>query len=230
MTTAKKPSKPTGPSKAKPRPGPNKQKRGSSAAEERGAHNPDVVGSTPTPATNRAEIACAAAHGHPYYVYTLADAAGVFYVGKGKGGRLFSHGRTTGDRNALKLERIALSPSRIERRVVAYFKDEGAAFGHEAMLITELVGLTNIAPSRPDPRELAKAQARTNLARMVPFQVFAARNSGFDWSILGCGSARECYDKVVDILTQESISPTPSGYVVVEHSDGQTSATEFWGH
>lgn len=65
MTTAKKPSKPAKPSKAKPRPGPKNQQRGSSAVGERGAHNPDVVGSTPTPATtstvdNAAILACLA--------------------------------------------------------------------------------------------------------------------------------------------------------------------------
>lgn len=228
MTTAKKPSKPAKPSKAKPRPGPKNQQRGSSAVGERGAHNPDVVGSTPTPASIRADIACAAAHGYPYYVYTLADASGVFYVGKGKGGRLFSHGRTAGDRNTLKLERIARAPGEIDRQVVAYFRDEGAAFGHEAALIAEFVGLTNIAPSRADPRELAKAQARTNLARMVPFHVFAARNQDFDWSILGCNSAQQCYGKFVEILTHESIHPTPSGFVVVERTGGQVTVTEVW--
>lgn len=46
MTTAKKPSKPTGPSKAKPRPGPNKQKRGSSAVGERLVHTQKVGRST----------------------------------------------------------------------------------------------------------------------------------------------------------------------------------------
>lgn len=59
MTTAKKPSKPAKPSKAKPRPGPKNQQRGSSAVGERGAHNPDVVGSTPTPATKSTEHSAA---------------------------------------------------------------------------------------------------------------------------------------------------------------------------
>ena len=59
MTTAKKPSKPAKPSKAKPRPGPKNQQRGSSAAGEREAHNPDVVGLTPTPATNHSAVVLA---------------------------------------------------------------------------------------------------------------------------------------------------------------------------
>lgn len=53
MTTAKKPSKPTGPSKAKPRPGPNKQKRGSSAVGERLVHTQKVGRSTRPPASTK---------------------------------------------------------------------------------------------------------------------------------------------------------------------------------
>lgn len=52
----------------------------------------------------RAEIATASMHGYSFYVYALADARGRFYVDKGKGSRLFQHGRHRDDRNRGKLE------------------------------------------------------------------------------------------------------------------------------
>lgn len=53
MTTAKKPSKPAKPSKAKPRPGPKNQQRGSSAVGERLVHTQKVGRSTRPPASTK---------------------------------------------------------------------------------------------------------------------------------------------------------------------------------
>lgn len=150
-----------------------------------------------------AAITDAAARGFPFYVYTLADAQGVFYVGKGKGARLLTHGRVASDHNAQKMIRIAAAGvDQVCREVVAFFKDAGAAFGLERQLIAEKAGnLTNATGGCADPYESEKARARAMLARVVPFDQCAMRR---------IPRGRDIYDALVAALQQEAENPTPS--------------------
>lgn len=152
----------------------DKQKRGSSAVAERRVHTPEVAGSTPAPATSssaalRDQIKLAAQHGHRYYVYTLADADGVFYVGKGCRNRVISHGTASDRVNPGKSLRLAKSGSAVQRMVLAYFRGERDALDLERSLIAEhREMLTNIASGGlpQNPKEKASAIAAAMLARL----------------------------------------------------------------
>src|SRR3990167_5545706 len=96
------------------------------------------------------EIGNAAKHGYPFYVYTLADGKGVFYVGKGKGARVFQHQKLQGfDANTAKIARIRACGVALVHSVVAYFTNAGEAFSAESLMIRTLDGLTNLALGDP---------------------------------------------------------------------------------
>lgn len=87
-----------------------------------------------------------------YYVYRLIDPRNgeTFYVGKGKGNRVFAHaaGEIAEDSNGEKLERIRkikLSRLEVVHLIHRHGMDEKTAFEVEAALIDAYPGLTNIA-------------------------------------------------------------------------------------
>lgn len=119
-------------------------------------------------ASLRAEIRLAAQHGHKFYVYSLADADGVFYIGKGQRNRVFSHGSRFDRANPAKNLRLATA-QRVERTVLAYFTCERAALQCERELIASHgAALTNILSggTPQDPRERAIAIASEILVRL----------------------------------------------------------------
>lgn len=133
-----------------------------------------ALSSAPTQATLtandlRTQIKLAASHGHGFYVYTLADDAGIFYVGKGRGVRVFAHGTSADKFNAAKNLRIAKSGRAVQRHVLAYFQSERDALEFERALICDSrAGLTNIASGGmpQDPKERASALASSMLAKL----------------------------------------------------------------
>lgn len=162
------------------------------------------------------DIASAAAAGHRFYVYTLSDASGLFYVGKGSGGRVFAHERATStDKNAFKAARISEAGPSLSRSILAFFHDEGDAYGFESTVIAEhQAQLTNLAPGFTDPRERAKARAREMLARVVPFAVSMAKYSTLRLPEFGANSAREVYDLVLRELRKEAEDPSPTSITI----------------
>lgn len=175
------------------------------------------------------EIEDAASRGYSYYVYDLADEHGVFYVGKGKGKRVFLHGATTFDPNAEKIERIkACGTENVTRRVLAYFTDEIAAFKAEAALIAELPGLTNMAPGYVDPREAAQNRVKALLAQLVPFDECVGRNYAVSIPSMGITSARQAYDWLKASLERMAENPTPLGFHVISQPDGNRTMKPIW--
>lgn len=158
------------------------------------------------------EISNAAASGFRFYVYTLADSQGVFYVGKGAKGRVFQHlARRAQDTNLAKRSRLMATDS-IGHAVVAYFNDEGEAYRHEAVLIRDTPGLTNIALGDwLEPIERTRTQARDMLSRIVPFENWrptAAAACFMD--AIGASSMRELYDSLTAELTKQIEGPAPT--------------------
>jgi len=82
-----------------------------------------------------------------WYVYELQDPeTGLpFYIGKGCGDRLNSHGKNNDRNNSAKLSEIErIGVKNVRRVVVAEFWDEQAAYECEAERIRFTDGLTNI--------------------------------------------------------------------------------------
>lgn len=117
------------------------------------------------------------------YVYALVDPRdeAVFYVGKGKGRRMFEHEREArrGDKyvtNAEKrarIDEILASGLRVKHSVIARFCSDAEAFKAERELIANTPGLTNRSGGRgaTSPKdispELALASAAQNMAEAL---------------------------------------------------------------
>lgn len=151
------------------------------------------------------EIKRAAQAGYPYYVYSLSDSAEVFYVGKGKGHRVFDHGKRSDKHNRHKNARIAsVGYANVRRTVLGYFSDEAAAYAYERELIQlGKESLTNIANGLEDPRLRASRAALAMLMRVRPFE---------QWNP---GTPRELFDRIIDELVKEVEDPTPPYFVRV---------------
>lgn len=84
-----------------------------------------------------------------YYVYELVDPRNnkVFYVGKGKGKRLFEHQKEalkgSMHRKCVLIREILNSNLEVITNIVKYFDDEQKAYDYEVQLISE-IGLSNL--------------------------------------------------------------------------------------
>lgn len=163
----------------------------------------------------RQDIESAKGRGFPFYVYTLADASGVFYVGKGTGGRLFQHERLSNfDRNAVKKQRIMAS-GEPQKTIIGFFRDAGAALECEAERIKEgRDHLTNIARGTITWDQSAKARMQLLLDNMAQFDVWSAGLSQqkAQFCIGFAGSLRRFYDLLLAAIQAEALSPTPTRF------------------
>lgn len=161
-----------------------------------------------------AEISNAAQSGYPFYVYTLADKAGVFYVGKGTKARLFQHQTLPkSDKNTAKLARIRASGQMLTHTIVAYFSGSEDALAHEATLIRDLDGLTNLALGDPlSPFEKAQLKAKDILDRIVPFEQWNPPAGAVEVFLkhLGLETPRQYYDHMIRELKAQIKDPSPT--------------------
>ena len=158
------------------------------------------------------EISNAAANGYRFYVYTLTDSAGVFYIGKGTKGRLFNHvARLETDSNRAKKARLRATND-VRHDVIAYFNDEGSAYRHEASLIRDTKGLTNIALGDwVEPIERSRMQARDLLTRLIPFEQWVPSPAADVFQkITGAVSLKDLYDKLRDEILKQIENPAPT--------------------
>ena len=89
-----------------------------------------------------------------WYVYELIDGRSgeVFYVGKGCGARMHDHEKDAANgvrsRKAARICEILAAGSQVEKRQIAFFWDEQAAYDHETDHIEffGLASLTNVLP------------------------------------------------------------------------------------
>ena len=123
-----------------------------------------------------------------YYTYFLIDSRNgrIFYVGKGKGGRMYQHltrWLAGTEQNAAKAERISeilADGGGINYAVFSqHGSDEDAAYETERLLIEALqpYGLTNLKPGQLTDRRRGQLLARAALRRIVPFDQYARRHT-----------------------------------------------------
>jgi len=161
------------------------------------------------------DIAAAADKGFHFYVYTLSDAAGVFYVGKGTRQRIFQHERNAyTDPNAVKSNRvIGCGSAGPTRALVAFFREECDAYLLESeMIAAGRETLTNIASGTIGWRQNSIETARRIMARIVPFDQWCGRYGGrnLPW----CTTPRETYDSFVAEVQKQIDNPCPTEIVV----------------
>lgn len=167
-------------------------------------------------ATLKAEIQAAADRGYRFYVYTLSDAQGVFYVGKGQRNRVFQHEKMQStEQNWKKLTRLANGVP--NKAILAFFRDECDAYGHERELIAAGADtLTNMQPGQHNRREVAIAHARSMLARLRSLESWRASISqrNLRWVQETFGSLDALYEKTVNALKQQIAEPQSTELIV----------------
>jgi hypothetical protein len=160
------------------------------------------------------EISNAARSGYPFYVYSLADQDGVFYIGKGKGRRVFQHeALADSDTNVAKRARIRASGNNLDRQVIAYFIAQEDAYTFESSLILGSSGLTNrYLLEYVSPMEKTRNKAQDMLARIAPFEDWHPRKEYLDMflKVMGFATPRELHDWIVADLKAEIENPTPT--------------------
>lgn len=147
-----------------------------------------------------------------YYVYFLIDPRddSVFYVGKGKGKRMFTHvkqARRGIIDNVDKYKRI-IEIQALGLEVVEYIKkdnlNEAEAYKLEKELITQmrLIGITNIVNGIVTSKEVMYKKAVFMKERLKPYSIWIKGLSKENKEILTRikGSPRNFYDGFVDTL------------------------------
>lgn len=155
-----------------------------------------------------------------YYVYLLIDPrdGAVFYVGKGKGGRMHAHEaevkacRAPMGPKATRIASILRSGFRVDAVVLVDGLAEPDAYRTEKGWITALAdhGLTNISGGHLWGKELAQAKAQDLLSRIRPFAEWIQTPMARSREVAAVfGSPEAAYLRMVDALVAEVQDPTP---------------------
>jgi hypothetical protein len=143
-----------------------------------------------------------------FYVYLLIDPndGQIFYVGKGKGRRMYQHVRAAlnGDvDNSAKYDRIKQildSGQDVVHKIFSLHEKEDDAFAVEKMLIEEFapLGLTNIVHGVVTENQWVNRRAKILLEMLKPFETWEAGASPdvVASCISLCGSMQAFYDEV----------------------------------
>lgn len=147
-----------------------------------------------------------------FYVYLLIDPndGQIFYVGKGKGRRMYQHVRAAlnGDvDNSAKYDRIKQildSGQDVVHKIFSLHEKEDDAFAVEKMLIEEFapLGLTNIVHGVVTENQWVNRRAKILLEALKPFETWEANASPdvVASCISLCGSMQAFYDEVREML------------------------------
>jgi hypothetical protein len=129
-----------------------------------------------------------------WYVYELIDPRDglAFYVGKGTGDRISAHERdaranpTVCSEKFSKIKDIWSVGLEVKRLHVAWFRDERAAYAHEAERVGEygLDALTNIIPGGGGVRGSFIRRPRVEWSPMEAAQALVKSGSGLQWFLV----------------------------------------------
>ena len=119
-----------------------------------------------------------ASKGCGYYVYFLIDPTSqeIFYVGKGKGGRVSDHvkqaikGNISNAEKHKRITEILTAGTKVKEFIFEHYESESDAFACEKWLIETLryLGLTNIANGCMTNEEKVSEEAKFVLTQLVP--------------------------------------------------------------
>lgn len=174
-------------------------------------------------ATAKKPVAKKKAPGSPY-VYALVDAGQVFYIGKGRGQRMYAHVKDA-QRGCVgpkcdRIRAILASGREVEHRVLAVYQSDTEAYAAERDFIAAHSDLTNIASGggalAVAPKERMRQQAQNMLDRMQTFEDWlpCLTDAGRNVITTVFGSPRAFYDRLVEALRNETSDPQPNFMLV----------------
>lgn len=163
------------------------------------------------------------------YVYSLSDQNGVvFYIGKGRGARMYQHAtdakRGVAGPKADRIRLILAGGGEVTCTVLGEYGSDVAAGEAERESIAQHQNLTNLTKGGEgcslDARQRMQRKARSLLDALMPYPLWLAniRAELVKPIIVVFGSIEACYVKLRDELVMESIAPQPN--VILVGSDG----------
>lgn len=164
------------------------------------------------------------------YVYALLDQAGIpFYIGKGRGIRMYQHQneamRGKPGKKCERIREIIESGAEIGYSILGEYSTDAEACEAEKVFISLHSGLTNKTKGGEsghsvDYREWLRKRALKSLAKVKPFEQWISGASP-QWIAAMCrvfGSPEKFYFDIVSGLIEEAIDPSPN--IVYCGSDG----------
>lgn len=156
------------------------------------------------------------------YCYALVDPSGeVFYIGKGRGRRMYAHldyAKKGG--LGLKCDRIRAilaAGGDVEHRVLGEYETDAEALQAECRLIAAHTGLTNLTAGGEGgglpPKERIRRRARRLLGEMLPLGEWLARGrpTAVGWGLIKMdGGPVAAYERMRAELEAEIANPSPN--------------------
>lgn len=163
---------------------------------------------------------CKIVPGKPY-CYALADGGEVFYVGKGRGRRMYVHAMDAAKGKAgAKCDRIRaiIAAGRsLEYRVLGVYESDAKAYAAEKSWIARFDSLLNRnagggGAACADPKERIRRDAEHWLGKLLPKSVWLARLTPHLRGVIErvYGSVDQFYDFIRNDLMQCAIEPPPN--------------------
>lgn len=146
-----------------------------------------------------------------FYVYLLIDPTNgeIFYVGKGKGKRMYSHeldakaGRIANVKKHQRIVSVLDKGHQVDKIVFHSCSSEAEAFDIERIMIARLhEGLTNIIGGVTSQIEIAMERAKHALSRLISYEQWVSQASQAQLQAASniAGSPLACYQDHKDTL------------------------------